>query len=167
MALLRVDPGLVIWLWITFGLVILVLRLTAWDKIVGALDRRSERVFSALEAARGAEEKAASALAEYDRKIQEGRMEAVRIIEQGRTEASRLKEEMTGRTQEEIRVMKARATEEIARAREDAELGLRSRILSLSFSIADAILRRETGSADNRAFVEEFVDKLSSGQGER
>jgi hypothetical protein len=76
MALLRVDPGLVIWLWITFGIILLVLRLTVWKQITGGLDRRSERIASDLESARAAGEKAGAVLAEYDQKIREGRAEA-------------------------------------------------------------------------------------------
>ena len=56
--------------------------------------------------------------------------------------------------------MKERAAQEIEVAREDAERALRGQVISLSFSIADSILKRETGSPDNRAFVEEFADKL-------
>ena len=63
MALLRVDPGLVIWLWITFGIVLLILRLTVWGRITGGLDRRSERIASDLESARRAGEKAGAVLA--------------------------------------------------------------------------------------------------------
>jgi F-type H+-transporting ATPase subunit b len=163
MVLLRVDPGLVLWLWITFGLVILILRFTAWDRIVGALDKRSERISSDLESARQAKEKGVVTLAEYDKTIKEGRLEAAHIIEQGRAEASRLKEEMLKNTQEEIRALRAQATEEIRRASEEAELALKNQIVSLSFSIADAILRRETGRPDNRAFVEEFASKLTAG----
>ncbi len=163
MVLLRVDPGLVLWLWITFGLVILILRFTAWDRIVGALDKRSERISSDLESARQAKEKGVVMLAEYDKTIKEGRLEAAHIIEQGRAEASRLKEEMLKNTQEEIRALRAQATEEIRRASEEAELALKNQIVSLSFSIADAILRRETGRPDNRAFVEEFASKLTAG----
>ncbi len=162
MVLLRIDPGLVIWLWITFGLVLLVLRLTAWDRIIGALDKRRERVRSELENARLAGEKAAVMLREYEEKIREGRSEALRIIEQARADASRLREEMQRRTAEEIREMKARAALEIEKAREEAELALRDRIVGISFSIADALLKRETTSPDNRVYVEEFADKLSA-----
>ena len=38
-------------------------------------------------------------------------------------------------------------------------------VVSLSFSIADSILKRETGSTDNRAFVEEFADRLLGAAG--
>jgi F-type H+-transporting ATPase subunit b len=165
MVLLRVDPGLVIWLWITFGLVLLILRLTAWDRIIGALDKRREKVSSELENARLAGEKAAMMLREYEEKIREGRSEAARIIEQARSEASRLREEMERQAGQDILEMKARADLEIHKAREEAELALRDHIVGLSFSVAEALLKRETASADNRAFVEEFADKLTSAAG--
>lgn len=163
MALLRVDPGLIIWLWITFGVLLLILRFTVWDKITGALDKRSNKIASELEAARVAGEKAGGILAEYEQKIREGREEAARIIEAARVEAARLREDTVRQAQEEARETKDRALHDIEMARQDAERDLRGHVVALSFSIADAILKRETGSADNKAYVEEFADKLLAG----
>jgi F-type H+-transporting ATPase subunit b len=165
MALLRLDPGLIIWLWITFGIIILILRFTVWGKITGALDKRSQKVASDIESARRAGEKATEVLAEYDQKIRDGKTEAALIIEEARTQASRLREELLLKTQEELRGLRERAAHEIEKAQEDATRALRGQVLSLSFTIADAILKRETGSADNRAFVEQFADKLTIGAG--
>ena len=163
MALLRVDPGLVLWLWITFGIILIVLRLTVWGRITSGLDKRSERIASNLESARLAGEKAGEVLAEYDQRIREGRAEAARIIESSRVEASRLKEDILRQSQEEAREIKDRAAREIARAQGDAEKALRGQVVALSFSIADAILKRETGTPDNQAFVEEFAQRLVAG----
>ena len=163
MALLRVDPGLVIWLWITFGIILLILRFTVWGRIMGALDKRSGKIATDLEFARQAGEKATAVLAQYDQTIREGKAEAALIIESARTEASRLREDLLRRSHEEAREQKDRAMQEIERAREDAERALRAQVVSLSFSIADAILKRETGTPDNRVFVEEFADKLLAG----
>ncbi len=160
MALLRVDPGLVIWLWITFGIILLILRYTAWDRITAGLDRRSQKIAADLEAARQAGEKAAVVLAEYDATIRQGKAEAARIIEEARSDAARLREDLLGRTWAEVRDVKERAAQEIEKARETAELGIRTRIVEMSFTIAEAILKRDTGSADNRTFVEEFADRL-------
>jgi len=165
MALLRVDPGLVLWLWITFGIILVILRFTVWGRITGALDKRSERIASDLEAARLAGEKAGAVQAEYARTIREGREEAARIIEEARAEAARLRERMLEQSQAEAREVKERAATEIALAHEDAERALRGQVISLSFSIADSILRRETGGADNRALAEEFADRLMSPAG--
>ena len=163
MALLRVDPGLIIWLWITFGVLLLILRLTVWDTITGALDKRSQKIASALDAARQADAKAETVLAEYKEKIREGRAEAALIIEAARGEASRLKEEILRQSQEEARELKERAAREVAKAQEDAEKALRGQVVALSFSIADAILKRETGTPDNQAFVAEFAERLVTG----
>lgn len=160
MALLRVDPGLVIWLWITFAIILVILRFTAWDKIIGALDKRSNKIATDLEAARAADARAASVLAEYDRTIKDGKVEAARIIEEARTEAARLREEMLATSWEEVRQQKAKAAQELEKARESAELAIRGQIVDMSFSIADAILKRETGTPDNRRFVEEFADRI-------
>jgi F-type H+-transporting ATPase subunit b len=163
MALLRVHPGLIIWLWIVFGIILLVLRLTVWGKITGALDKRSQKIASDLDAARAAGEKAVSVLAEYEQTIREGKAEAALIIEAARVEASRLREDLLRASQNEVREIRERAEAEMVRAREDAERALRGQVVSLSFSIADALLRRETATADNRAFVEEFAQKLVAG----
>jgi F-type H+-transporting ATPase subunit b len=163
MALLRIDPGLIIWLWITFGIILLILRLTVWDRITGALDTRSQKIASDLEFARQAGEKATAVLAEYDQTIREGKAEAARIIENARGEAAHLREDILLTSHEEARARMDRAMQEIEKAREDAEKALRGQVVSLSFSIADAILKRETGTPDNRVFVKEFADKLIAG----
>ena len=102
------------------------------------------------------------ALQQDDQKIRDGKLEAARIIEEARTEASRLREGILQQSHDEAREQKERALQEIELAREDAERALRAQVVSLSFSIADSILKRETGTADNKALVEEFADKLIS-----
>ena len=164
MALLRVDPGLVLWLWITFGIILLILRFTAWDRITGALDKRSQKIASDLEAGRLAQERASVVLAEYDATIRRGKTEAAMLIEDARTEAARLREEMLGKSWTEVREQKAKAAQEIEKARETAEMGIRSQIVEMSFAIADAVLKREIGTPDNNRFVEEFADRLISGK---
>ncbi len=160
MALLRVDPGLVLWLWITFGIILVILRFTVWGRITGGLDKRSERIASELEAARLAGEKAGVVQAEYAETLRAGREEAAKIIEDARVEAAKLREAILAQSQAEAREMKERAANEIALAQEDAARALRGQVVSLSFSIADSILKRETGGADNRAMAEEFAERL-------
>jgi F-type H+-transporting ATPase subunit b len=165
--LLRVDPGLIIWLWITFGIILLVLRLTVWDTIIGGLDKRSSKIAADLDAARQAELKAGEVNARYEQTMKDAKAEAAVIIEAARVEAVRLREELVRASQEEARQLRVRAEEEIQRAREDAERALRGQVVTLSFSIADALLKRETATADNRAFVEDFAARLTAGGASR
>jgi F-type H+-transporting ATPase subunit b len=162
MNLLRVDPGLVIWLWITFGIVLVVLRFTVWDKVMGGLDKRSNKIVTDLADAASASGKAVAMLKEYEAKIEEGKLEAARIVEQGRTEASAAKERMARETQEQILEDKRKAHLEIEKAREDAMLSIQGEIASLSLLLASSILKREVSAADNARLIAEFSEKLGS-----
>jgi F-type H+-transporting ATPase subunit b len=162
MNLLRVDPGLVIWLWVTFGIVLVVLRFTAWDAIMGALDKRSSKIVTGLADAEAASAKAAAMLKEYEARIAEGKLEAARIVEQARTEASAAKERMARETQEEILEEKRKARLEIEKAREDAMLSVQGEIGSLALLLASSILKREVTAADNARLIADFSAKLAS-----
>jgi len=162
MNLLRVDPGLVLWLWITFGIVLVVLRFTVWDKVMGALDKRSGKIVTDLADAESASLKAAAMLKEYEARIAEGKLEAARIVEQARTEASALKERMERQTQEQILEEKRKARLEIEKAREDAMLSVQGDISSLALLLASSILKREVNAADNARLIADFSAKLGS-----
>lgn len=163
MNLLRVDPGLVIWLWVTFGIVLIVLRLTAWDTIMGALDKRSSKIVTDLASAEAAAGKAAAMLKDYEARIAEGKLEAARIVEQARSEASAVKERMARETQEQILEDKRKARLEIEKAREDAMLSVQGEISSLALLLASSILKREVTAADNARLIADFSARLGTG----
>lgn len=98
MTLLRVEPGLVIWLWIAFGIIVLVLRLTVWDRIVGGLDARAQRIRGDLDGARATGEEAKKVLEDARAKLEEGKRQAALVVEQARYQASVLREELLAKT---------------------------------------------------------------------
>lgn len=160
MALLRLEPGLLIWLWIAFGIVVLILRLTVWDKIVAALDARSTRIATDLETARKAAEDAKVSLEATQAALDEGKKKAAVIIEQARYQASLLKEQLIKDTRAEIVAERARATKEIEQAREQALSAIRQEIVKLSLEIAQAVLKREVSEKDNRALLDQMLEKF-------
>ena len=64
-SLLEVNPGLVIWTFIVFGIVLFLLRRFAWDPISQALDRRAEKIHGDIERAQKLKEEAESKLSQY------------------------------------------------------------------------------------------------------
>jgi F-type H+-transporting ATPase subunit b len=159
MALLRVEPGLLIWLWIAFGIIIVVLRLTVWDRIVGGLDARASRIQNDLESARKAAEEQLHAADEARAKLEEAKHQAAVLVEQGRYQASLLREQLIAETRAQIEVDRTKAVREISQAREDALTELRQEVVSISLEIARAILNREVSEKDNRALVDELLEQ--------
>ena len=161
MALLRVDPGLVIWLWITFGIILLILRLTVWGRITGALDKRSQKIASDLDSARerGREGRRGAGRVRPEDPRRQGRGGAHHrggahggLPAEGRASCCR--------SQEEARELRERAAHEIERPRRTPSARSAARSSPSPSPSRTPSSSGRPAAPDNRAFVEEFADKL-------
>ena len=60
--MLEINPGLIIWTIITFVIVLVILRATAWKPLLGALTAREEKIRSSLKDAQDAQQQARALL---------------------------------------------------------------------------------------------------------
>ncbi|MBI3396448.1 MAG: ATP F0F1 synthase subunit B, partial [Spirochaetia bacterium] len=93
-ALLDVNPGLVIWTTVTFTIVLLVLKRYAWKPITSALDARAEKIHADIERAETLKNEAEKKLEEHTSKVNALREESKQILAEARTDAERLKQEI-------------------------------------------------------------------------
>lgn len=160
MALLRVEPGLLIWLWIAFGLIVVVLRFTVWDKITGGLDARSNRIASDLDGARQANEEAKRLVEEAKAKIEEAKQQGAVIVEQARYQASTLREQLAAEARAAVESERKKATREIAQERDDAVAQLRQEVVAISLEAARAVLKREVSASDHKELLDELLERF-------
>ena len=116
--MLEIEPGLLIWTIITFGLLLIVLRVVAWKPLLAALEEREATIRNALNEAQQGREEAARLLAENQRILNEANRESLRILEQGREEAERLRASITEQAQVESRRLVEAARREIDREKQ-------------------------------------------------
>ena len=65
MALFKIDPGVIIWTWITFILVLIILGKSTWKTIIRGLNSRADKIQDDLKEAERTKEKAKKSLANY------------------------------------------------------------------------------------------------------
>ncbi|MEK6796989.1 MAG: F0F1 ATP synthase subunit B [Spirochaetota bacterium] len=162
MELLRVDPGLMLWTWITFGIVLFILVKFAWKPIIGGLDARANKIRDDLALAEKAKNDALTALNDYKKKLDEGRSEARTIIEHARTEANHLREQMLSEATAQLEDHRKKALVEIDKAKEESVLAVREEIVTVSTMIAGKILEKEVSREVNRTLVDDFVKKMKN-----
>ncbi len=78
--LLTPEPGLMLWTLITFGLLLVLLRVFAWKPLLAVIEERERVVRDSLESSRRAQEEAESALEENRRILAEARKAAAGVI---------------------------------------------------------------------------------------
>lgn len=162
--LLKVDPGLLLWTIITFFVLVVLLWKTAWKPIVEALDARAEKIRGDIDNAERARQEAEKVFAQHKQMMDNAKNEASDIIVKGREEAERMKNEIVEKAGKEARDTVDRARKEIELAKDKALSDIKTEIVTLSTDIASKIIGKSINSSDQKAFVEEALNKMRTVQ---
>lgn len=161
MALLKIDPGIIIWTWITFLLVLAVLGASTWKIILKGLNARADKIQEDLEEAEKTRENAKKSLAAYREQIDNAKAEASSIIENARIEANRVRDKIINNAREEAEANKNKILSEIDRSKEDAVSSVRKQAVDIAIVMAETILKRNINREDNQALINEFINKAN------
>ncbi|MYA95988.1 MAG: F0F1 ATP synthase subunit B [Nitrospinae bacterium] len=146
-------------------IVVGILYKVAYHPIRNFLKDRREGIRKALEESRAAREEAEKQLAEQRSKVADLEAELVRVREQGEKERAmmreRLEEEQENQAQRLLE--QTRTTIELESSKARAEL--QNQAASLALSLAEEMLKKELGEADQERFVENYLAKLEDRNG--
>ena len=160
MALFRIDPGVVIWTWIAFILVLIVLGKSTWKIIIKGLNARAEKIQDDLKEAEKIRETAKKSLAAYREQIDNAKNEANSIIENARVEAGRVRENIISAAREEAEANKNKTMLEIDREKEEVTNDMRKQAVDIAVVMAEKILKRNITKEDNQALIDEFINNV-------
>jgi F-type H+-transporting ATPase subunit b len=162
--LLRVDPGLLLWTVMTFLIMMLILWKVAWRPIIDAMDARAEKVRFEIDNAERTRQEAEKLLTQHKAMMDNSRNEAAQIIAKGREEAERMKNEIVDKANAESRTIADRAKKEIELAKDKAITEIKTEVVLLSTEIASKIINKNIKAEDQKALVEEALNKMGTVQ---
>lgn len=162
--LLRVEPGLLIWTVITFIVLMTILWKAAWKPVVEALDARAEKVRSDIENADRSRQEAEKLLAQHKSMMDNAKNEAGKIISDSRAEAEKLKTEIIDKATADAKDVSDRAKREIELAKDRALADIKAEVVTLSTEIAAKIINKNLNPDDQKALVEETLNKVRTVQ---
>ncbi len=160
-ALLDINPGLVIWTTFTFILVALILYKFAWSKIISALDERAERIENNIKAAENLRKEAERIFEDYQEKISNAKAEAQEIIQEAKKDAEALKNEILQKAKNESEELRRRALKEINLAKDLAVQEVHQYAIQLSMEIAKKLIEKTIDLDDHKQLIEETMKNLT------
>lgn len=161
--MLEINPGLIIWTIITFVIVLMILRWTAWKPILGALTAREEKIRGALADAEQARQQAKALLEEHRKQIAAAEDQVQRILMEGRALADKQRAEIAEKAQSSARHMIVQAKEEIQREKDAALTQLRSEVADLAIGAASKILDKNLDTPAQRSLVDAAIREINKG----
>lgn len=159
MELLNPDFGLVFWMLISFGLLLVLLRKYAWKPILSSITKREESITNALNAAHEAEKKLTNLKSENEALLAEARKERDLMLKEAREVKEKIIAEAKGIAQEEASKLVAAARENINNEKMKAVTELRNQVAILSVEIAEKILKEKMSDNAKQTEVMENIMK--------
>ncbi len=159
--LLAPDFGLIIWIAITFGLLLFVLTKFAWKPITSALSERETTIHESLAQAEKALAEAKQLQADNSKARRDAEAQAQSIIREAREEAERVRTEEVDKTRSQIKQLQDQAQAEIAREKDSALSSLRQEVADLAIRAAEKILRENLDADRQKKIVDNFLGDLT------
>jgi len=159
--LLTPNIGLFVWMSLTFGALLFVLKKYAWGPITTALAEREERITESMEQAERALTEAKQLQADNTKARKEAEAEGQRLIREAREAADSLRSEEITSTKTQILNLQEQAKQEIERERDSALDSLRQEVADLAIKAAEKILTENLDEPRQKKIVNDFLKTLS------
>ena len=157
MSLLTPDSGLLFWMILSFGIVLIILSKYGFPVIVKAIEDRKAFIEESLNTARQANEQLANIKEEGERIISEAKEKQNAILKEALKEKEHIIEEAHQKAAAETHRQMEEATRQIREEIEKAIREVRKEITDLSIAIAEKVMKEKINQDNSQ---EEIINKL-------
>jgi F-type H+-transporting ATPase subunit b len=155
-----IRPGLIFWTIVTFIIVAIVLRLTAWKPILELVTEREKLIENAIESAKRERAEAEKLLAEQKKAIAEARREAAEMMRKNQADMERFRDELMAKSRREAEQLKNEAARAIQEERAKAVAEVKALSVDLAIDIAAKLLGEQLDGQKQRKLAEQFIEQL-------
>ena len=145
---------------LNFLILVVILRAVAYKPVVNMLKAREDKIAESLDKADADRAAAEAALRENREKLAAAQARAQEIIDKAEKMARDEHDASIQETKREIEQMKKAAQEEIRMERARAVEQLKGEVIALSMAAAGKIITKNIDARDNEAIIGEFIEKL-------
>jgi len=158
--MLELEPGVIGWAWVTFGVLLFLLYKLAWKPILSTIDNREKTIQGSLDNAEKAHQEAQSLLEKHEQMIKDAEEEAQKLIRENREAAEKSRQEIVQQARSSAEIMVQKAKAEIEKEKEAALHSLRAEVADLAIAATKKIIGETADEAKQRALVDEFIKKI-------
>jgi F-type H+-transporting ATPase subunit b len=160
--MLEINPGLTIWTFIIFLLLLLVLAKTAWKPLLASLKTREQAIADSLSRAEQARADAERMIAENKLERQRAEEEVQKALREGRLYAEQMRRDLVEKAKGEAERMLAQARAEIQRDTQHALTQLRSEVADLAVMATGKLLDENMNEERHRKVVNKMIEDFSA-----
>ena len=155
------EPGMMIWVWVTFGILLFLLSKFAWKPILNAIESRETYVRDTLEKANSANEEAQSLLEEHQKLMANAEAEAQKMLKENKALVEKNREELLAQARNDADDLLEKAKKEIDNQKVAAKNEIRDMVADLSIGIAEKLLSEKLDANKHQKLIDSYIDEMS------
>ena len=161
MNLVTPDIGLLFWMLLSFGIVLLLLKKYAWKPILQALSDREKTIQDSLDQAEQARKEVEGMKSDNERILQEARNERDTMLREARETKDSIVNEAKDAAKSEAEGLLERARNEIENEKKAALAELKGHVAALSIEIAEKVMKEKlSDDAEQQKLVNKLLDEV-------
>jgi len=163
MGLITPDYGLVVWMLISFGLVLFVLKKFAWKPIMEGLKSREETISKSLRQAEEARNEIQKLQAYNEELADKARAERELALKEAKSLRDKIVEEARIQAQAEAQKIIDKSKLLIIQEKENAQKELAQMVSKLALEISEKVLRKEFSDREKQmGYFKDLLKEISS-----
>ncbi|HEM3601053.1 TPA: F0F1 ATP synthase subunit B [Streptococcus suis] len=144
----------------SFAVLIILIRVFAWDKITGIFEERANKIANDIDAAEEKLTAAANLVQQREDELVQGRIESQKIIQDAVERAKLEKKRILEQADVEIQGLKQKAQLEIEAEKREAQENLRVQVAELAVDLASKIILEDLDQQAHSKLIDRYLDKL-------
>ena len=157
----QVALGDMLFILISFIVLVLLVKHFAWGPVVKMMDARSEKITGDLDYADQERTRAEKLAKEREDALKNSRAEAVGIVNKAKESGETQKKSILTEAHGEAEEVRQRAKSDAAKAREDAMASAQNDIANLSLEIASKVISKELNADDQKSLIDSYIKELT------
>lgn len=145
---------------VSFAVLIVLIRVFAWDKITGIFEERANKIANDIDAAEEKLTAAANLVQQREDELVQGRIESQKIIQDAVERAKLEKKRILEQADVEIQGLKQKAQLEIEAEKREAQENLRVQVAELAVDLASKIILEDLDQQAHSNLIDRYLDKL-------
>jgi len=158
--MLQLEPGMIIWTWVTFLVLLFVLKKVAWKPLLNMVEERENRIAESLKRAEEARMEAEKLLEEQHRQLAKTQEEVQAMLKESRLMAEKVRNDIIEKAREDANKLMERARRDIEKERQMALMSLRNQVADLVVQATSKLIQVSLDEDKHRELIDEYIQRL-------
>jgi F-type H+-transporting ATPase subunit b len=156
----QLEPGIMIWTWVTFFVLFGLLIKVAWKPILSVVEQREKRIQDSLQRAEQAQSEHQRLLQEQQKIFADSEEQIQKMLKENREIAENLKNGIIENAKKEAEKIHRETQQIILREKEAAITELKKQVTDLAIQVASKLMQENMDEKKHRNLVDSYIKDI-------